>query len=280
MSENSALYIVSTPIGNLNDITLRALNIFKEVEYILCEDTRKTNFLLSHFDIKDKKLLIYNDHSPQSINFKILNILLNGSSVALVSDAGTPLISDPGYELISFLKTHNKRIVPIPGASAILSALSASGLACNQFLFLGFLPINDSKRKEILQNAPSNCTLVLYEGPSKIIKLLEIIAQTFESRKISLARELTKNFEQILTDYPANILKYFNENEDKIRGEFTICIEKEMQDDGCDELLSEIMLKAKKMLVAKISVKDVANALSIIYDINKKEIYQKLLEIK
>lgn len=190
------LFVVATPIGNLQDITLRALETLKNAGAIVCEDTRVTSVLLKKYEIK-KDLIALNEFNEEHIIYKILS-LLQSQNIALVSDAGTPLISDPGYRLVNEAKKRGVRIVPIPGASSVIAALSASGLPTDKFAFLGFLPKSSAKSKKILMNYKAiDTTIVLFESPHRIIELLKNLKDLFGDIEITIGRELTKIYEEI-----------------------------------------------------------------------------------
>ncbi len=274
----NALYVVATPIGNLRDITLRALEVLRNADHIICEDTRVTRKLLNHYKITDKKLIIYNDHCGDQAREKILNFLIQGSAIALVSDAGTPLMSDPGHKLVQFLRKYNQVIVPIPGASSVTSALCASGLACDNFLFLGFLPTTKIQKINLLKSLPKNFTAVFFESANRIEATLEAIAETLGNRKVALARELTKIHEEVLADEAKNLREFFAKNPQKVRGEFVVMIEKASRDEkslSAEELVEEI----EKALSAGFSVKELSQNIAEIYDLNKKEIYKIALQV-
>lgn len=232
-------YIVATPIGNLEDITLRAIRTLKEVNLILCEDTRVSRRLLDKYEIKTP-LLSYPADNPksgrsksQNTNHKLQMIfkeIESGKTLALISDAGTPCISDPGSFLVSKIKEKfgdSIQIIPIPGASAVITALSGAGVPASDFLFLGFLPHKKGRETLFKEIAESERTVVFYESPHRIIKTLESLKLHLGNEcKIVLARELTKIYEQIVSGNPEEILKYFNENEDKIKGEFVVVVSK------------------------------------------------------
>lgn len=272
------LYVVATPIGNLGDITFRALEILREVDYIICEDSRVTAKLLSCYEITGKKTLVYNDHSGLEVREKILNLLIHGASMALVSDAGTPLISDPGYKLIQYLRQYGQKVTPLPGASAVTSALCASGLACDNFLFLGFLPTTKIQRNNLLKSLPKNFTAVFFESPNRVEETLQAIEETLGNRRVALAREITKLHEEILSDEVKNLREILKQNPQKLRGEFVLIVEKQARDEKSlndEELRDEI----RKALSAGFSVKELSQNLSEIYDLNKKEIYKIALQM-
>lgn len=228
MSEDiGSLYIVATPIGNLEDITLRAIRILKEVDYILCEDTRTTQVLLNKYDIKTKTMS-YHAHSTENKESVIINLLKNGKNLALVSDAGTPCISDPGVMLVKNVKKefgNNINIIPIPGASALVSALSASGVSSSEFVFLGFLPHKKGRETLFKEIAHSKRVIVFYESTHRILKTLSSLIEYAPTFKLVLGRELTKQFEQFVEGTPEEVLLYFTINKDKQRGEFVVIVE-------------------------------------------------------
>lgn len=272
----NALYIVATPIGNLADITLRALDVLQKVDYIICENTRMSLRLLNAYEISDKKLLTYNDFNDEKIRKKFLHYLLEGKSLALISDAGTPLISDPGYRLIEFLRQFNQKIIPIPGASSPAAALCASGLASDSFLFIGFLPNSKIQRQKLFKELPTNYTFICFEGPNRVLESLEILHETLSGRKICVARELTKIHEEIISDESENIVKFFHENPQKLRGEFVIIVEKAGKNEKTFNQ-KDLVIQIKAAISAGESLKDLSQNLAEIYKINKKEIYQLAL---
>lgn len=222
----TSLYIVSTPIGNLQDITLRAIEILKNVDIIACEDTRKTGLLLQKLKIPRKgKLISYYEENEAKRIPQLINELKNGKSVALVSNAGTPTISDPGFKLVKECIVQKIKVIPIPGPSALLAALVASGLPTDKFLFLGYLPKKDLKRKKLLEKIkkiPFSFTLIFFESPKRVIKLLKEIQLILGEIDLVLARELTKVFEEFLRGKPSELLKVLEKNPPK--GEFTVLV--------------------------------------------------------
>ena len=216
------LYLVSTPIGNLEDITLRALRILEEVDLIAAEDTRKTGRLLAHYEIKTP-LTSYFEGNQKSKTAKVISRLKSGESVALVSDAGTPIISDPGYPLLQACIAESIQIVPIPGVSAILAAAAVSGLPLHNFTFEGFLSPKTGKRKrQLALLANEERTLILFESPHRICRFLEDAFEVMGERDIVITRELTKRFEEIFRGNFSQALEKFRGTEP--RGEFTIVI--------------------------------------------------------
>lgn len=219
------LYIIATPIGNLEDITLRALRILKEVDLVLCEDTRETGKLLHHYEIK-KPLKSFHAQSKLSRIDDIIAMLAEGKNLALVTDAGTPAISDPGSFLIQKIKEElpETKIIPIPGASALTAAFSASGITGGEFTFLGFLPHKKGRETLFKEIAVGDRAYIFYESPHRILKSLESLNVFCPNKKIIIAREITKMFEQMVSGTPQELLVYFNENPDKVRGEFVVMV--------------------------------------------------------
>lgn len=220
---NGKLYIVPTPIGNLEDITLRALRILKEVDIILAEDTRTSGNLLKHFEI-DNKLMSYHQHNEHGVLPKMISLLQEGKNLALVTDAGTPGISDPGYLLIRECVRHNLPIEPLPGATAFVPALLKSGFPCDEFVYIGFLPQKKGRQTAVQKIAEDERTTVMYESPHRLIKLLEQLLEFCDAeRKISVSRELTKKFEETINGTVTELLQHFLQHEP--RGEFVVVVE-------------------------------------------------------
>jgi 16S rRNA (cytidine1402-2'-O)-methyltransferase len=220
------LYIVSTPIGNLEDITLRALSVLKSVDKILCEDTRVTKTLLSKYDIHTPTMS-YHAQSSSGKHDVILTMLEEGKNLALVSDAGTPTISDPGVLLVKQVREHlaDVQIVPIPGASALLSALVATGFSTAQFLFLGFLPHKKGRETLFREIAESERTIAFYESSHRIEKTLDSLVEHLDpTRKVAICRELTKMFEEVQVGTAEEVRVYYQNHQDKVRGEFVVVI--------------------------------------------------------
>ncbi|MDP2788429.1 MAG: 16S rRNA (cytidine(1402)-2'-O)-methyltransferase [bacterium] len=220
----SKFYVVATPIGNLGDITLRAIETLKNVDVILCEDTRDTKKLLGKYDIH-KPTMSYHSQSKLAKTDKIFELLREGKDLALVSDAGTPTISDPGAMLVSKIKEEFKdevQVIPIPGASAVITALSASGLPTHEFTFLGFLPHKKGRETLFKEISQSERTMVFYESPHRILKTLESLVKFCPNKKVCIARELTKIYEEFKTGTPSEVLEYLQKNPVKQKGEFTV----------------------------------------------------------
>jgi 16S rRNA (cytidine1402-2'-O)-methyltransferase len=223
MNTSGKLYIVATPIGNLEDITLRALRTLKEVDLILCEDTRVTKKLLDRYEIK-KPLLSYHHHSKLSRIDKIAEHLGSGKNLALVSDAGTPGISDPGNELIEKIWKLGSEIIPIPGASASAAIASVAGINMSRYIFLGFPPHKKGRETFFREVAESKYPIIYFESPHRVLKNLELLSKLKPSAKLIIGRELTKMFEEIIRGSIDEIFEYYGNNENKIRGEFVIIV--------------------------------------------------------
>lgn len=220
-------YVVGTPIGNLEDITYRAVRVLGESDVVLCEDTRVTRNLLNKYDIKTATFSYPSDNMATDTKMeKILEMIREGKTLSLVSDAGTPTISDPGTVLVAKVKEvfPEIEIIAIPGPSAVISALSISGLAAAEFTFLGFLPHKKGRETLFKEIAVSERVMAFYESPHRIMKALESLNKFAPEKKIVIARELTKVFEQIVSGTPAEIIKYFTDNSDKVRGEFVVLV--------------------------------------------------------
>jgi 16S rRNA (cytidine1402-2'-O)-methyltransferase len=222
-------YVVATPIGNLEDITFRAVKTLAEVDLILCEDTRTTKNLLTKYSINTPTFSYPSDNLATDVKFeKIFKMIEEGKTLALVSDAGTPTISDPGAVLVSKIRERFSHIevITLPGPSALVSALSISGLLAAEFTFLGFLPHKKGRETLFKEIAGSNRLMIFYESPHRIIKTLESLEKFCPEKKVVIARELTKIFEQVVSGQPTEILSYFSLNKDKVRGEFVVMVSK------------------------------------------------------
>ncbi len=268
------LYLVATPIGNLEDITLRALRILRdEVAVVACEDTRQTSKLLQHFEIR-KPLLACHEHNEQARAQELVEILSRGESVALVSDAGTPLISDPGYRLVAAALAVGITIVPIPGASAVLAALAASGLPTNEFRFIGFLPPKQTgRRKALAALAAESATLIAYESPHRILESLKDIETELGTRPIVLARELTKIHEEFLRGSAAEIHAVLSAR-DSIKGEITLVIGRAVELPSESDPLEEVAHLESLGMDRMQAIKTAAKRLGL----PKREVYRRAAE--
>ncbi len=273
------LYLVATPIGNLEDITLRAINILKEVDLIAAEDTRHTLKLLNHLNIS-KPLISYHRHNEEVKSDIIIEKLKKGENIALVSDAGTPVISDPGEEVVKEALKENIKIIPIPGACALINALIASGLDAKEFAFYGFLSTNKKLKKEKLEEIKKEKkTSIIYEAPHKLLDTLKIIEEIFENRKIVIARELTKIHEEFISGTASEILEKYNEP----KGEHIILIEgNKLQENSEKNILNNMSLEEhynyyeKQGLIKNEIIKKIAKDRNV----NKNEIYKYFIKNK
>lgn len=221
----STLYLVATPIGNLKDITLRAIEILSQVNYIACEDTRRMGTLLKHFLVKPPKLLSYYEHNEEERIPQIVQLLKEGGDVALVSDSGTPTISDPGFKLVRACILAGVSVVSIPGPTSLVSALVVSGLPTDKFLFLGYLPRKLGHRQQLLKDCtllPFSCTLIVFEAPHRLVNTLAQCLNIFGDRDVAICRELTKVHEEIRRERISESLSYFKTTTP--RGEFVILL--------------------------------------------------------
>lgn len=271
------LYIVATPIGNLEDITLRAINVLKEVDLIAAEDTRHSLKLLNHLEIS-KPLISYHRHNEDTRTDLLIKELKEGKSIALISDAGTPGISDPGEEVIKKCIEENIKIVPIPGACAMINALICSGIDTTEFTFLGFLPLNKKNRIQKLEEIKnSNKTLILYEAPHKIKSTLSDLKNVIGDRDIVIARELTKIHEEFLR---GNINELIEKTEN-IKGEMVLIIDKNNNVDiEKESLFNNLTLEEHYKLYEKqgLCKKDIIKKIAKDRNVNKNEIYQKFID--
>ena len=261
------LYLISTPIGNMEDITLRAINKLKEVEVVFAEDTRVTRLLLNKLEIK-KRLVANHEHNEIQNKEKLIKFLSDGYDVGLVSDRGTPVISVPGYNLVVHAIENNFNVVAIPGATALIPALITSGIQPAPFLFYGFLSNKDSKRKKELEILKKEkATLVLYESPHRIKKTLEEMTKIMGNRRISISREISKKFEEIYRGYLNDITEQLVD----IKGEFVIVLEGENEDENYDNLtiVEHVNLYLKEGFDSKEAIKLVAKERNV----PKSEIY-------
>jgi 16S rRNA (cytidine1402-2'-O)-methyltransferase len=266
------LYIVSTPIGNLEDITLRALRVLREADLIACEDTRQSRKLLDHYSIS-KPTVSYHDHNEAERTGELIGKLEGGANIALVSDAGTPLISDPGYRLVSAAAEAGIAVVPIPGPSATVAALAASGLPTDSFRFCGFLPPKSTQRRKLIEELKSEtATLIFYDAPHRVLDSLDDIAALMGRRPVVVARELTKIHEEFLRGTAAEVHARLADRP-VVRGEITILIGKTDEVESSDVPLEEAVHELEKQGVGRMdAIKQVARARGI----SKRECYRLL----
>jgi len=273
-NENS-LYIVSTPIGNLKDITIRALEILKQSEFILCEDTRISKNLLNKYEIKSKLISNHKFNEKKNI-LKIIKHLRSGKIISLISDAGTPTISDPGSVLVNECVKNNINIIPIPGPSTVATAISISGFS-DQFYFNGFLPEKKKQvTKELKRLSEFGSSLVIFVSPKKINKIIPEIKKYFSQRKIVICREITKVFEEFLR-VNVDELEVF---EKEPKGEITVVISEKKNDINSSKILSESDMNIIKKMIHKLTTKEITDLISQNSKVSKKDIYSYCLKLK
>lgn len=271
------LYVVATPIGNLEDITLRAIRILKEVALIAAEDTRHTKKLLNHFDIRTPLISYYKEKEAER-SAQVIEHLKSGQDVALVSDAGTPGISDPGGILVQKARALGIRIVPVPGPSALAAALSVAGISGNSFLFLGFLPSRAAERKKLLASlAGEHHYLAFYEAPHRIVATLKDCLRALGDRKIFVARELTKLHEELISASISEVLTALADK-DKVKGEFVVLIEGSEQE-GQPQAENLVDLLCWFRDHAGLSLRDAVQKVSKDLDLRRSEVYEEALKI-
>ena len=272
-SMSGQLYLVATPIGNLEDITYRAVRILREADLIACEDTRQTRKLLEHYEIR-KPTISYHEHNEAERAEELVSRLLAGTTIALVSDAGMPLVSDPGYRLVRAALQCGVPVEALPGPSAALTALAASGLPTDSFHFGGFLPVKPGQRAKMLEGlAGSQATLIFYEAPHRILEALEAIGAVLGPRPVVVARELTKIHEEYLRGTAAEIAAQLAAR-DSIKGEFTLLIGKATEPLPDDTPLEEAVESLIQEGVARMdAIKQVARRRGL----SKREVYEQLL---
>lgn len=274
---DSALYVLATPIGNVCDITLRALHVLTIVDAVACEDTRNTGQLLTRYGLH-QTLIAAHEHNEREVADKIIARLRQGQRIALVSDAGTPAVSDPGARIVAAIQAAGLRIVPVPGASASIAALSAAGLVNDSFRFIGFLPSKPRQREHVLQTlAADTATLVLYEAPHRIVDMIDALLQAFgPQRHVVLARELTKLFETIhrcpLSEAPGWLAADANRQ----RGEFVVLVEGAAADSDSDADSERVL----RILLAELPVSQAAALTAQITGHKKNALYERALQFK
>ena len=270
-----SLYLVSTPIGNLNDISLRAIETLKRSDYILCEDTRISKNLLEKYQIKSNLIANHKFNEKRNV-VKIIKLINQGSLISLISDAGTPGISDPGSILVNECIKNNINIIPIPGASAVISAVSISGFS-DKFFFYGFFPEKDKILKEDLENLSKlNSSIVFFISPKKINKNIPLIKKNFIGRKILICREMTKFYEE----YKRSKVEDLEPLKSNLKGELTIVISEKIHDKKASQTLDESDKRLIKAMINKLSIKEITDLIISKNDISKKIIYDYFLKIK
>ncbi len=269
------LYLCGTPIGNLEDMTFRAVRILQEVDFIACEDTRQTIKLLNHFKIKNK-LISYHKHNEEKCSEYILENLIKGKNIALVSDAGTPVISDPGLLVIQKCLKEKIDLVPLPGPSAFLLSLIVSGFDISNFSYYGFLPNKDKDQKIIWSKIKASENIsVIYESPHRLLNTIENIKTNLGNVDICICREITKKYEEFFRGTTSECLEHFSSKE--IRGEFCIVIDKIIIIENLDEVLDKINSEIEILLKNQTSTKEISKIVSKKFNVSSKEIYQKII---
>lgn len=274
----ATLYIVATPIGNLGDISQRAIDVLTQVDVIACEDTRHTGRLLSAFSIKNKTMSLH-DHNERQRQDQVATLLQEGKTIALVSDAGTPLISDPGFHLVRHCRSLGLNVSPIPGACAAISALSVAGLPTDRFTFEGFLPSKSGARQATLTAlADEPRTMVFYDAPRRAIDTVQdIVATLGGERYIVIARELTKTFETIHSDTAENFLAWLEEDANQLKGEMVLIIEGYK---AAENEISKEVINTLKLLLAEMKPKKACAIAAEIYGVKKNALYEVALGLK
>tara|TARA_X000000950_G_scaffold275030_1_gene360826 strand:+ start:82 stop:972 length:891 start_codon:yes stop_codon:yes gene_type:complete len=278
--KNGCLYIIATPIGNFDDISLRAIKLLKSVEILLCEDTRKTKKLLSHLNINRKNLISYNDNNAENKRPQIISKLLSKKSIGIVSDAGTPLISDPGYKLVKECYINNIRVTHAPGPSSVINGLILSGLPTNQFYFGGFISSKKTlKKKQFIASEKYNMTGIWFDTCLRINNTLAIMQEVFGNRKISIARELTKTYEEIISGDLNDIIKTIDKrkrNNNPLKGEVILIV------DGYTEEKFEInnLSVIVKNKLEKLSFRDAVDEITTETKLPRRVIYNEAIKIR
>jgi 16S rRNA (cytidine1402-2'-O)-methyltransferase len=275
MAISPCLYIVPTPIGNLSDITLRAIEVLKSVDCIAAEDTRHSGILLQHLDAKAPMLALH-DHNEQQRAGVLIQRIQQGQSIALISDAGTPLISDPGYHLVKACRDAGVKVVPLPGPCAAITALSAAGLPTDRFVFEGFLPAKEKGKEDRLQAlADETRTMVFYESPRRVVDTLESMQKVFGDRLVVAARELTKTFETIHALPLSEMIPWLQEDENRTRGEFVLMVAGKTE--NSDDIPAEVQ-RTLTLLMKDLPLKKAAALTAEIYGVTKNALYAWGLE--
>lgn len=277
--KKGSLYIVATPIGNMGDMTERAQQVLASVDVIAVEDTRRSGQLLRNFDISTPMIAVH-EHNERQICESLLRRIHEGESIALISDAGTPLLSDPGYYLVTQSHVQNIPVIPIPGVSALIAALSVAGLPTDHFVFEGFLPSKSAARQQRLEKLKEDSrTLVFYEAPHRIVEMLKDLQQVFGSqRQVVLARELTKTFETVHGDKLEQLIPWVEADENQRKGEFVVLVHGAEPRDSTkiDPEAERILL----ILLEELPVKQAAALAAKVTGLKKNTLYQHALELK
>ena len=277
--KKGSLYIVATPIGNMGDMTERARQTLRDVDVIAVEDTRRSGQLLRHFEVSTPMIAVH-EHNERQICDSLLSRIEKGESIALISDAGTPLLSDPGYFLVNQARERDVSVVPIPGVSAVITALSVAGLPTDRFIFEGFLPAKSTARQQKLEKLKEDMrTIIFYEAPHRIVEMLKDCQTVFgDERKVVIARELTKTFETVHGDTLENLIPWVEADENQKKGEFVVLLHgaAAREETGLDAESERILL----ILLKDLPVKQAAALAASITGLKKNALYQFALELK
>ena len=273
----NGLYIIATPIGNLQDISARGLDILRQAEIVACEDSRITKKLFSLLGISlNKKFIAYEDHQEESRAQMLIDLINEGNAVALVSDAGSPLISDPGYKLVRLCRRQNIYVTAVPGACAVITALQLSGLPSNRFMFAGFIPNKDKAKRDLFNElAALNSTLIFYETAPRLLNSLQAAAEIFSEREAAVVREMTKMYEETVCGKFSELIEYFSTNEP--RGEFVLLIAPPTAPQ--QPSLTDIKPQLRQLLL-QTSLKSAVKEICEQHNLNKNDVYALALELK
>ena len=272
---NSGLYVVATPIGNLGDISRRAIETLEEADVIACEDTRISKKLFQLLGLEtDKKFVCYEDHREEKVATSLIEEIKEGKAVALISDAGSPLISDPGYKLVKLCKKEGVKVLSIPGASAVICALQLSGLPTNRFMFAGFIENKQKAKEDLFEELKNiNTTLVFYETAPRLVDTLQTMVKFFGNREIAVAREITKVFEECVNGTAESLAEHFKQNQPK--GEIVLMVAPPEKKESDVDVKAELKKRFDKM-----SLKDAVQEVSLISSMKKSEIYAMAVALK
>ena len=274
----SALYIVPTPIGNLDDITLRAIEVLKNATLIAAEDTRHSKILLDKLGVLNPKMISCHDHNEEQRASIIIEEVNKGGIVALISDAGSPLINDPGYKVVTLCSKANVKVIPLPGPCALITALEASALPTDKFMFNGFFPVKEKELVETIESLKGvDYTAVFYEAPRRILNTMEKVAQILPEHDVTLCREMTKTFESFYRLKAKDTPAFLEADPDRTKGEFVVAIGALKEDQGA---ISPQIVDALKTLVQTTPVKVACNVVANLTGLKKNELYNLALELK
>ena len=274
----SALYIVPTPIGNLDDITLRAIEVLKNATLIAAEDTRHSKILLDKLGVLNPKMISCHDHNEEQRASIIIEEVNKGGIVALISDAGSPLINDPGYKVVTLCSKANVKVIPLPGPCALITALEASALPTDKFMFNGFFPVKEKELVETIESLKGvDYTAVFYEAPRRILNTMEKVAQILPDHDVTLCREMTKTFESFYRLKAKDTPAFLEADPDRTKGEFVVAIGALKEDQGA---ISQQIVDALKTLVQTTPVKVACNVVANLTGLKKNDLYNLALELK